>query len=251
MSDRDRDKAIWAEYRLDLVRRLFAVAISLGIGAAIVRAEWITQGRLPQGQEVEQIAIVLLALFATVLSWDGYLMSVRKKPLHDWPRFAIDVFLVFTYMFLIVTSNKSSFWLPIVCIMYTLYVIWDTLSVLQFPMLFDTSANTESRSNVRTLARVYFLAIGNGSGIDRGPLISLVWAAYFFALLAITRKFPSFNVIGAVISAAVGMVFYRWDKARRRNGVRGFSALERGAAVIGLLLSVVLFGCLSGAIHKP
>src|SRR5258705_6031783 len=108
MSDRDKDKAIWAEYRLDLVRRLFAVAISLGIGAAIVRADWITQGRVPEGQEVEQIAIVLLALFATVLSWDGYLMSVSKKPLHDWPRFAIDVFLVFTYMFLIVTSNKSN-----------------------------------------------------------------------------------------------------------------------------------------------
>jgi hypothetical protein len=251
MSDTDEGaKTEQADYRLDLVRRLFAVAISIGVGAAIVNAAWVKGGRLPQGQEVEQIAIVLLALFATVLSWDGYLMSVRKKPLHDWPRFAIDVFLVFTYMFLIVTSNKSNFWLPIVCIMYTLYVFWDALSVLQFPKLFDTSPDAESRPKVQTLARVYFRAIGDASGIDRGPLISFVWAVYFFALLAITRKFPGFNVIGAVVSAALGMGLYRWDKAWQRNGVRGFSALERAAAIIGLLLAVVLFGCLSGAIHK-
>lgn len=251
MSDREKDKALQAGYRLDLVRRLFAVAISLGVGAAIVRAGWITQGRLPHGQEIEQIAIVLLALFVTVLSWDGYLMSVDKKPLNDWPRFAIDVFLVFTYMFLLVTSNNSNFWLPIVCIMYALYVLWDALSVRQFPTFFDASPEAQKRARILTVARVYILAIGNGNGIDRGPLITLVWAIYFFALLAIKWRFPSFNVFAAISAATVGMIFYRWDKALHRKGVRGFSALERGAAFTGLLFAVVLFGFLSGAIQKP
>lgn len=250
MSQEKAEKEPQAEFRLDLVRRLFAVAISLGVGTAIVRADWIAQSRLPHGQEIEQIAIVLLALFATVLSWDGYLMSVDRKPLNDWPRFAIDVFLVFTYMFLLVTSNKSNFWLPIVCVMYSFYVLWDALSIRQFPNLFDASPAAKDRMRILTVARVFGLAIVNGEGIDRGPLISLVWAAYFFALLAITLRYPSFNVFAAIAFAAVGMGLYRTDKAKRRNGVRGFSAFERGGAIIGLLFAVVLFGCLSGAIHK-
>jgi hypothetical protein len=250
MSDTDKNaKDIWADYRLDLVRRLFAIAISIGVGAAIVNARWVREGTLPAGQEVEQIAIVMLALFATVLSWDGYLMSVRKKPLHDWPRFAIDVFLVFIYMFLIVTSNKSNFWLPIVCVMYALYVLWDGLSVLQFPTVFDSSTGAESRPKIRTLGRVYLRALGNAREIDRGPLISLAWAIYFFVLLAITRKFPNLNVIGAVVFAALGMWLYRCDKAWIRSGVRGFTILERAAAIIGLVLLTLLYGCLSGAIH--
>lgn len=251
MSEEVVQKQPWAEFRLDLVRRLFAVAISLGVGTAIVRADWVTHGRWPHGQEVEQIAIVLLALYATVLSWDGYLMSVTRKPLNDWPRFAIDVFLVFTYMFLLVTSNNSNFWLPIVCVMYALYVLWDGLSILQFPTLFDASAESKNRARVSTAVRVFTLAVVDHAGIDRGPLISLVWAIYFLLVLAMTWKFPAFNFYAAIALAAAGMTVYRTDKAKRRNGVRGFTRFERGAAFILLLLSAVLTGCVSGAIHKP
>ncbi|MBR0852136.1 hypothetical protein JQ543_30680 [Bradyrhizobium diazoefficiens] len=240
-----------AGFRLDLVRRLFAVAISLGVGTAIVRADWVTQGRWPVGQEREQIAIVLLALFATVLSWDGYLLSVTRKPLNDWLRFAIDVFLVFTYMFLLVTSNKSNFWLPIVCVMYALYVLWDALSILQFPTLFDASPEAKERAGILTMGRVFILAIFDRAGIDRGPLISLVWAAYFFALLAITRRFPAFNPYAALALAAAGMAIYRADKAKGRNEVRGFTTFQRAAAFIVLLLAAFLAGCASGAIQKP
>lgn len=243
-------KDIWAEYRLDLVRRLFAIAISIGIGAAVVNANWVKQGIPPAGQEIEQIAIVLLALLATVLSWDGYLMSVRKKPLHDWPRFAIDVFLVFTYMFLIVTSNKSWFWLPIICLMYALYVLWDALSVLQFPTVFDKSSEAAQRARIVTLSRVYFRAITNEKDIDRGPLISCMWTLYFFALLGVTWTYPQFGVIPAVLFAACGMWMYRSDKACMRDGVRGFTMQERVSAIIVLVLAVFLYGCLSGGLHR-
>jgi choline-glycine betaine transporter len=77
--------------RLDLVKRLFAVAISIGVGNTLVNATWVRSGVLPAGHEIEQIFIVLFALSATVLSWDGYLASVRQKPLNDWWRFATDV----------------------------------------------------------------------------------------------------------------------------------------------------------------
>jgi hypothetical protein len=231
----------WAKERLDLVRRLFAIAISVGVGAALVKTGWVTEGHFPHRNEWEQIAIVFLALFATVLSWDGYLMSVRKKPLHDWPRFTIDIFLVFTYMFLIVTSDKGQFWLPIVCVIYAMYILWDALSVRQFPKIFDASAVDVPRRWPTTLIRVYGLAVVNKPGIDRGPIISLCWGCYFGLLLGLVHLFPRYNTFLALAFTFLGMCCYRWDKARLRNGVRGFTMGER-LAFIGLLafLAVLL-----------
>jgi hypothetical protein len=244
-----------ANDRLDLVRRLFAVAISIGLGSTIVSADWVRKGIWPAAQDVQQIFIVLLALFATVLSWDGYLSSVRKKPLNDWPRFVIDVLLVFIYMFLIITSNKPWFWLPIICLMYSLYVIWDALSVWQYPATFDNKFEEEKHRRSVALVRVYVFAICNRPGIDRGPLISLMWAGYFFALLIIIwRFFPSFHVLAAVGFAAAGLAGYRRDKLLMREGdvqgvrdVRGLTIAERILAIGGLVALACLYGYLTKA----
>jgi hypothetical protein len=113
-----------AKDRLDLVKRFFSVAISIGVGSTLVNAEWIKNGAFPNLTQAEQLTIVLLALFATVLSWDGYLASVEKKPLNGWLRFAIDIFLVIIYTVLIITSVKPWLWLPILCVIFAVYVVW-------------------------------------------------------------------------------------------------------------------------------
>jgi hypothetical protein len=231
--------------RLDLVRRLFAIAISIGVGNTIVNADWVRDGVWPSAKEVQQISIILLALLATVLSWDGYLSSVRKKPLNDWLRFAIDVLLVFIYMILIITSNKSWFWLPIICLMYWLYVIWDALSVWQFPATFDP-AFKEGNSRAITLVQVYAFAVCNKANIDRGPLISFMWACYFFVLWGIIwRIYPSFHVIPAVCFAAAGLGGYRIDKQLIRSNVRGFTIIERIVAIGGLVVLACLYAHLT------
>jgi hypothetical protein len=233
--------------RLDLIKRLFAVAISIGVGASLVRAKWVQDATIPSGKQVEQIFIVLLALSATVLSWDGYLASVHRKPLRDFPRFAIDVGLVFIYMFLLVTSDKSWFWLPIICVIYVLYVCWDALSVVQFPASFDARFEQEGGSRLVTVIRVYHLAMVDRAGIDRGPLISLMWACYFFAMWAlIWRFYPGYAVIPAVLFAGLGLAGYRIDKQRKRGDVRGFTMIERTLIIILLVACVTLYGCLTG-----
>jgi hypothetical protein len=239
-----------ADDRLDLVRRLFAIAISIGVGATLVKADWIKNGDWPSGKEVEQICIVLLALVATVLSWDGYLGSVRKKPLNDWPRFTIDVLLVFIYMVLIITSDKSWFWLPIICLMYALYVFWDALSILEYPASFDDSYRTGD-SPFWTLFRVYGLAFANARGIDRGPLISLLWTVYFVALWRIIWDvYPGYPVVPAVILAGAGLGVYRWDKWFVRSGVRGFTMLERLVIILALVGCVFLYAHVTGTPQK-
>ena len=42
-----------AKDRLDLVKRFFSVAISIGVGSALVKAKWISDGRLPNSAEAE------------------------------------------------------------------------------------------------------------------------------------------------------------------------------------------------------
>jgi hypothetical protein len=58
--------------------------------------------------------------------------------------------------------------------------------------------------------RVYRLAMVDRAGIDRGPLISLMWAGYFFAMWAlIWRFYPGYAVLPAVLFAGLGLTGYR------------------------------------------
>lgn len=236
-SDSEVVKSIIEELGIESkLKRLFAIAISIGVGATLIKAKWIEQVRLPDVGEFDQILIVLLALFATVLSWDGYLSSVRDKPLIDATRFAIDVTLVFTYMFLIVTSGQPVFWLPILCWMFLLYLCWDVCTVRQFPEHYDYTAQAARQSSVRTIAKVYFLGFVDGESINRGPIITACWAIYFAFLLWLAARYPHFQMKPALLFAFVGLILYRTDKrSHNQSGVRGLKSALR-------CFLIVLFG---------
>src|SRR5262249_54173260 len=55
-----------ADARADLVRRFFAVAISIGFAATLARMTWVQNGRLPEPDEFNQTLALLTALLATV-----------------------------------------------------------------------------------------------------------------------------------------------------------------------------------------
>lgn len=233
--------------RLDLVRRLFGVAISVGVSSAIINADWVDERRMPNaGSDLEQIIIVCLALFATVLSWDGYLMSVKTKHLNDW-RFTIDVALVFTYMFLIVTSDTSSFWLPIIVVIYLLYVLWDGLTVLQYPEMYDRPGQDTLRPLLPTLWRVYWRGLFGRTDVDRGPAISLSWAFYFGALLVI-KLYANLGEFSSLAFAFVGLFFYRYEKRRKVDDVRGLPTLLRMTLIAMLLFGAAAYACYSGRV---
>lgn len=107
-----------ADARADLVRRLFAVAISIGFGATLAPMNWVQNGRLPGPDEFDQTLALLTALLATVLSWDGHLLSMRSTPLFDFWRFLINIALAFIYMFLLMASVHPG------CVLWTLAIIF-------------------------------------------------------------------------------------------------------------------------------
>ena len=68
-----------AEARADLIRRLFAVAISVGFAATLARMTWVQNGTLPNAAELNQTLILATALLAAVLGWDGHLLAMTTS----------------------------------------------------------------------------------------------------------------------------------------------------------------------------
>src|SRR5207248_9539885 len=87
--------------RADLIRRLFAVAISVGFATTVATMDCVRNGTPPTFAEWEQVSILITALIATVLSWDGYLLAIETRQLVGFWRYAIDIVLVFIYMLLL------------------------------------------------------------------------------------------------------------------------------------------------------
>ncbi|MCP1911512.1 hypothetical protein J2R96_003992 [Bradyrhizobium elkanii] len=145
-------------------------------------------------------------------------------------------------MILFVTSDKHWFWLPILCLMYGLYVVWDAKSIFEYPQTFDKTHQSSGRSRFSTAVRVFALAVINKPEIDRGPLISLMWLLYFVALWRlIWDVYPTFPVVPALIAGSAGLGLYRWDKGMKRGEIRGFTMCQRSLAIVLLVFCVVVY----------
>jgi hypothetical protein len=238
-----------AEIRKDFIRRLFAVAISVGFATTLVRMDWVEKGDLPAGAEIDQLFILFLGLIVTVLSWDGYLASIEKKPLNGDGRFWIDIALVFIYMFLLISSKQSDFWLFTLVVIYVLYAAWDFLTVREHMVSYNkelvpSAATSDDRAPLRQILRVYADGFKDRTGIDRGPISTFSWALFFIFLWLIHRSLPTVGTIGTCLFAISGLALYRYDKRKTLKGqtVRGFSMPQRAILVVVIL---VLYGSVS------
>jgi hypothetical protein len=72
MTKKDEAQSAQAKSRADFMKRLFAVAVSVGFASPLTRMGWITNGTAPSGAEWQQIVILATALLATIGSWEGY-----------------------------------------------------------------------------------------------------------------------------------------------------------------------------------
>lgn len=240
--------------RADFMKRWFAIAISVGFATAVSSMPWLKDGTvldpdLPvDWTQVKQCARLTAAVVATILSWDGYFQSISNKPLTDGPRFAIDLFLVFLYLFLLLTSKFDYFWLWVHAAAFGFYCLWDFLSIRKHRQAYVTAKAPEGFSP--TVAQVYKGSIKDDEYIYRGPAITLLWPIYFFSL-PITYHFfldsnererPATTFVYAVL-VIVGLFTYRHDKKKRlpltkRLLLIGLSVL----AVLGVDLVLRLVG---------
>jgi hypothetical protein len=209
-----------AKIRDDLIRRLFAVAISVGAATTFAQMDWVQFGRWPCMAEWQQLVILIAAMTATVLSWDGYLFSIADRPLRNFWRFAIDILLVFIYMFLLMTSKLIIWWLFIHALIFTLYAIWDLLSIYDWPSKYYY-ANPDGAK--QTIGGVYIGGLKDSADVRRGPIITIMWALYFWALYILNDRalhwlnLPGLKdrIVGTTIFVILGLYLYRRDKTNR------------------------------------
>lgn len=122
-------RLVRADARADLVRRLFAIAISIGFAATLARMSWVQNGTLPGPAELNQTLILATALLAAILGWEGHLLSMTERPLVGFWRFLINLALVFIYMFLLLASAHPECVLWTLAVIFVLYVAWDVLTI--------------------------------------------------------------------------------------------------------------------------
>jgi hypothetical protein len=234
-----------ADARADLVRRLFAVAISIGFGATLARMEWVQNGRLPEPAEFNQTLALSTALLATVLSWDGHLLSMRSTPLFDFWRFLINVALAFIYMFLLMASMHPGCVLWTLSIIFFLHVVWDVLTIREDVASYDHTLAGVTRASATQIWSVYAGDFAGKPQIQPGPVVTLAWTIYFVLLAIIANGRADAHIRTACVFALVGLVGYRLDEARQR----GVSADMRRRSLIGagvLIAALIYFRLLSG-----
>ena len=234
-----------AEIRVDLIRRLFAVAISVGFAATFTQMDWIISARRPTDLEFDQICILATGLILTVLSWDGYLLSVKTKPHIGIIRYSIDVILVFVYMIFLISSKNGQFWLHIVSIIFFLYVVWDFFTVVEHLPAYDSRVPPAQNSNAEfsQILNVYRGGLSDSPEVSKGPIITLGWAICFWALLAIKEATDVKNTPVFCIFSIIGLILYRWDKTfeSKVTKQRGFPLIYRVCLIALVITSTAAF----------
>jgi hypothetical protein len=240
-----------AEIRADFIKRLFAVAISVGAATSFVQMDWVKDGVWPNVSDWERLAILAVGMFATVLSWDGYLVSIDSKPLGDYWRFTIDIILVFIYMFLLISSRRSYLWLPTLAVIFILYVLWDMLTVREHMKSYDTTLSPAGdvenyRAGFIDVLRVYGRGFLDRPDTNRGPVITLSWAIFFLVLATLNYLSTArYQVFVTCAFAAVGLFLYRRDKVvqMRAATIRGYRMFVRALLIVTLLSLAGLYFC--------
>lgn len=242
MTAKDDAQNAQSESRADFMKRWFAVAVSVGFASPLTQMAWIKTGTAPNADEWKQIAFLATALLATVGSWEGYFSAIDDRPLKVIWRFIIDIILVLVYMILLISSGHSDLFLPLIVCIFLLYVIWDGLTIYEYADYYyydDTNASPKCCIVAATYLRG-FITRQNDAPVRRGHIITLLWALYFWSLLAI-RLFLTFNNVYVMCGmASLGLLSYRISNATRYDR-SGAEKQKTGCTIFGIAVVVVGF----------
>jgi hypothetical protein len=222
------------------MKRLFAVAVSVGFASTLTRMAWITNGTWPSCDEWPQMAVLLSALIATIGSWEGYFAAIDNRPLEGMLRFTIDIALVFIYMILLISSVHTYLLLPILVLIFALYIMWDSLTILEHPdyYYYDDANAIPQNCVVFTTYRRGILSSRRVGSVRRGHIITALWAAYFFGLLAISHFVIFGSVYVICVMTWIGLIVYRLNKATPYDA-NGEERKKSGRTVLWIFILVI------------
>lgn len=119
------------DHRSDLIRRIFAVVVSVGFAGALAQAQWIQDQRFPDASEWQSVLCLGAGLILIVSSWEGYNRHRAKTDAY-LPIFCIDLVLVLLYLVILLLSSNAHALLRLVAIVFGLYAIWDIFVLHRF-----------------------------------------------------------------------------------------------------------------------
>lgn len=242
----EKDKA---EIRADFMKRWFAIALSVGFATALSRMPWIEKGLIAKPElpidyeQINQALRLMAATAATLLSWEGYLNSIRTKPLTDGIRFYIDVLLVTIYLVLLLTSASQHFWIWLHFSTFVIYIFWDFVSIGVHRHAYIISGDVKDFSR----RSIYKYTILGNAHVRHGPLVTLIWPIYLLTIAVCYQTIFTVAERGTLPVTALyfslvvlGLLGYRGDKARLdRSPFKRFLRVV-GASLIALFLSLGL-----------
>ena len=123
--------AIVVDHRSDLIRRMFAVVVSVGFAGALVRSPWIEHQRFPEGAEWQSLLCLGAVLVLILSSWEGFNRHRAKTDAY-LPVFCVDLALVLIYLVMLLLSSNPHALLRLVTGVFFLYVVWDIFVLSKF-----------------------------------------------------------------------------------------------------------------------
>lgn len=215
------DEKVRAQNREDFMKRWFAIALSVGFATALARMPWVENKLIfmpsldADWNQINQGLRLCAAGIATLLSWEGYLISIGTKPLIDGGRFYIDVGLVTLYLILLVTSGSQQLWVGIHALAFMVYIFWDFLSI----GVYRSTYVLENHDKYLTRTDVYRGILTRNKDIRPGPTVTLVWPIYLVALVStyyglfdVDQRADRFVTTLYFVLVLVGLFGYRHSK---------------------------------------
>ena len=206
-----------AKSRVDFIKRLFAVAVSVGAATPVSRvlsaqsnsdAHTINILSVLSGHW-RSLLLLFISLVTVVLSWEGYYGTLEGLPLEDPLRFYLDIAIVFAYLLLMLSTEYYDVWFSLLPCIFGLYLAWDIASI--------ASASHDKRGEAKNNRNM-----------------SLLWLICFVCL-AITKR-PSSNLGFALAAALALTAVITFRRPYFRDGV-----LIRRLILILLLVVLCVF----------
>ncbi len=220
-----------AKNRADLLKRLFAVTLSVGFANQLIQMDWIKQSRVPTATEVSPIIFLLLGLFLILQSWEGYFAALETKPLERPQRFYMDVAIVFAYLVLLIASHGVAAFLFFTCVIFFMYIVWDLLTFYEYHEHYgiaDNSLKTYSKGLVAA-----FLGRPTRLRHKLSTIVAFVWFIEIYGIyLQIKRFSPFFYLAFVSVSVFVGLYVYRLDQRRQLNVIMIFLPILAAGVVL-------------------
>jgi hypothetical protein len=190
--------------RSDFIRRLFAVAVSVGFASHIGTFRWLADFSTPS----REAGLLFVAMVFVVASWDGYLRSLQNDPLTDFFRFVLDIIIVFEYLFLMILADKPHLFLRVVCGIFITYIVWDYVKLLHY----------KEKYQVRNWADALWRMPGRlftPNKNNMGAPITIWWTLYFVSLSFIAETESLIGFLECCLALIYGVTLYRIDKTER------------------------------------